>query len=94
MPNPEWEARSSVVRWGPRTATLSTARQRPLDFLREQKEPDRAVGEPMMFRSARGLFPRRLGDAPVINPASKKYRLRCLGKLASTQPSGSTRPLA
>lgn len=90
VPNASYYARTKVggkvIRRTLGTKTFSTARLKLLDFLREQKEPVQAVGEPMTFGAARELFQRRLDDDPAIKPASKEYRLLCIGKLTSTWP--------
>lgn len=90
VPNGNYYARTKVhgklIRRSLETDTFSTAKLRLLDFLREQKETPASTAQSMTLGEALGLFERRLADNPAMKPASKEYRLLCVGKLKSTWP--------
>lgn len=91
VPNENYYARikvhGKVIRRSLETSTFTTAKLKLLDFLREQKGPTPTADEAMTFGKALGLYEQRLADDPAIKPASKEYRLLCVGKLKSTWPS-------
>ncbi|MHB1307817.1 MAG: tyrosine-type recombinase/integrase [Limisphaerales bacterium] len=90
VPNGVYYARikvgGKVIRRTLGTTVFSTARLKLLDFLRDQVQPIQTVEASMTFRAARELLERRVKDDHAIKPASKEYRLLCVGKITATWP--------